>query len=61
MLYDAWAAAGAAHGLAVIAHVGGNSIDDARALARRAAALELSAISTLPPSVLQAADAGRPD
>jgi N-acetylneuraminate lyase len=50
VLYDAWAAAGAAQGLAVIAHVGGNALDDARALARRAAALGIAAISTLPPS-----------
>jgi N-acetylneuraminate lyase len=49
-LYDAWAAAGPAHGLTVIAHVGGNALEDARALARRAAALGLAAISTLPPS-----------
>ena len=55
-LYDAWAAAGTAHGIAVIAHVGGNSIEDARALARRARELELSAISALAPSVLQARD-----
>jgi N-acetylneuraminate lyase len=49
-LYDAWASAGAAHGIAVMAHVGGNSIEDARTLARRARTLELSAISTLAPS-----------
>ena len=35
-LYEAWASAGRSHGIAVIAHVGGNSIEDARALARRA-------------------------
>ena len=49
-LYDAWASAAPAHGIAVIAHVGGNSIDDARALARRARTLELSAFSALAPS-----------
>jgi len=49
-LYEAWAAAAPAHGLAVIAHVGGNSIEDARALARRARELELSATSALAPS-----------
>jgi N-acetylneuraminate lyase len=49
-LYDAWAGAGAAHGLSVIAHVGGNSIEDARALARRARSLQLSATSTIAPS-----------
>ena len=50
LLYDAWAAAGKAHDLAVIGHVGGNSIADARALARRARKLELAAISALAPS-----------
>jgi N-acetylneuraminate lyase len=49
-LYDAWALAGTDHGIAVIAHVGGNSLEDARALARRARELELSAISALAPS-----------
>jgi N-acetylneuraminate lyase len=49
-LYEAWAAAAPAQGLAVIAHVGCHSIEDARALARRARTLELSAISTLAPS-----------
>jgi N-acetylneuraminate lyase len=49
-LYDAWAQAGPANGIAVIAHVGGNSLEDARLLARRARALDLAAISTLPPS-----------
>jgi N-acetylneuraminate lyase len=49
-LYEAWAKAGPANGLAVIAHVGGNSIADATALARRARELELAAISALAPS-----------
>src|SRR5437870_2747861 len=49
-LYDAWAAAGSDHGLAVIAHVGAHALEDARVLARRARDLELSAISTLAPS-----------
>src|SRR4029450_1808562 len=49
-LYDAWAAAGPAQGIAVIAHVGGNSIEDARGVARRARPLGLSAISTVAPS-----------
>jgi len=49
-LYDAWAAAAPAHGIAVIAHVGSNSIEDARALARHARKLALSAISALSPS-----------
>jgi N-acetylneuraminate lyase len=50
VLYEAWASAGPAHGLAVMAHVGCNSIEDARGFARRARALGLSAISTLAPS-----------
>lgn len=54
-LYDAWAVAGPAHDIAVIAHVGGNSIEDARLLARRAGALELSAISALAPSYFKPA------
>jgi N-acetylneuraminate lyase len=49
-LYEAWAVAGAARGLAVIAHVGAHSIEDARVLARRARDLELSAIAALAPS-----------
>lgn len=49
-LYDAWAVAAPDHDIAVIAHVGGNSIEDARALARRARELELSATSALAPS-----------
>jgi len=49
-LYDVWASAAPAHGIAVIAHVGGNSIEDARTLARRARDLELSAVSALAPS-----------
>jgi N-acetylneuraminate lyase len=49
-LYDAWADAGETHGVSVIGHVGSNSLDDARSLARRARALKLSAISALAPS-----------
>jgi N-acetylneuraminate lyase len=49
-LYEAWALAGPANGIAVIAHVGGNSLSDARALARRARDLRLSAVSALAPS-----------
>ena len=49
-LYDAWAHAGPAQGLAVIGHVGGNSIEDARILARRAREQKFAAISTLAPS-----------
>jgi len=49
-LYEAWAEAGSAHRVAVIAHVGAHSIEDARTLARRARELELSAIAALAPS-----------
>jgi N-acetylneuraminate lyase len=54
-LYDAWAPAAQAHGLAVVAHVGGNSIEDAKALAVRAGALGFSAISALAPSYFKPA------
>jgi N-acetylneuraminate lyase len=49
-LFDAWAAAAPAHGLAVIAHVGCQALDEARALARHAQGLGLAAISALAPS-----------
>jgi N-acetylneuraminate lyase len=49
-LYEAWAVAGPANDVAVIAHVGCNSIQDARTLARRASNLGLSAISAVAPS-----------
>jgi N-acetylneuraminate lyase len=54
-LYEAWTTAAPAHDIAVIAHVGGNSIEDARALARRARELELSGISALAPSYFKPA------
>jgi N-acetylneuraminate lyase len=54
-LYDAWAEAGAAHGIEVIGHVGGNSIEDARVLARRARELGLSAVSSMAPSYFKPA------
>jgi N-acetylneuraminate lyase len=49
-LYDAWGSAGPTSGVAVIAHVGCNSLDDARKLAGRARSLQFSAISSLAPS-----------
>jgi len=49
-LYDGWADAAPANGLAVVAHVGGNSIEDARRLARHARERQLTAISALAPS-----------
>ena len=54
--YDAWAQAGQARGIAVIAHVGGNSIEDARTLARRASDLGLAAVSALAPSYYKPAN-----
>jgi N-acetylneuraminate lyase len=49
-LYDAWAAAAPGHGLRVVAHVGSNCLEDAKALARRAEKLGFAAISALAPS-----------
>jgi N-acetylneuraminate lyase len=54
-LYDAWADAGQTHGIAVIGHVGGNSLDEARTLARRARTLGLSAVSSIAPSYFKPA------
>lgn len=54
-LYDAWAVAGKANNLSVIAHVGGNCIEDAKALARRAGKLGFKAISALAPSYFKPA------
>jgi N-acetylneuraminate lyase len=54
-LYDAWADAGRANGLAVIGHVGGNSVEDTRRLARRARERQFAAVSTLPPSYFKPA------
>src|SRR5688572_18203650 len=45
LLFDAWATAGPAHTLTVVAHVGSNSLEDAKAFARRARDLEFAAIS----------------
>jgi N-acetylneuraminate lyase len=49
-LFDAWAAAGKANKLSVIAHVGSNCIEDSKILARRAGKLGFKAISGLAPS-----------
>jgi N-acetylneuraminate lyase len=49
-LYKAWAVAGKANGLSVIAHVGSNCIEDSKILARRAEELDFTAISALAPS-----------
>jgi len=55
-LYDAWGDAAPPLGLSVIAHVGGNSIQDARRLARRARETAFAAISSLPPSYFKPAN-----
>ena len=55
-LFDAWAAAGPAHNLTVIAHVGSNSIEDAKVFARRARTLEFAAVSALAPSYFKPAN-----
>jgi N-acetylneuraminate lyase len=49
-LYEAWADAASVHGVEVIAHVGGNSIEDAKTLTRRARALGFAGVSALAPS-----------
>lgn len=49
-LYDAWAAAGAASGLRVIAHAGSNCLTESQTLARRAEEHGFAAISALAPS-----------
>ena len=48
-LLEEWAVAGRANDLTVIAHVGSNAIDDARALARKAGELGLAGISAMAP------------
>ncbi len=55
-IYDAWADAARDHGLSVVAHVGGNCLEDAKAFARRAEALGFRAISALAPSYFKPAD-----
>lgn len=54
-LFAAWASAAPPLGIRVMAHVGGNAIDEARTLARDAADLGLSAISALAPSYFRPA------
>jgi len=49
-LYDAWEPAARAAGLRVIAHVGGNCLEDAKVLARAAETHGFAAISALSPS-----------
>ena len=49
-VFEAWAAAGPAHGLTVIAHVGSNCLEDAKVFAAAAAGCGLDAFSMLAPS-----------
>ncbi|WP_035604099.1 dihydrodipicolinate synthase family protein [Haloferula sp. BvORR071] len=49
-LYEVWSTVGPAEGLQVIAHVGGNCLEDAKILARAAEKLGFAAISALAPS-----------
>lgn len=49
-IHEAWAAAAPRCGLRVVAHVGGNSLEDAKLLASRAQALGLAAVGALAPS-----------
>lgn len=50
VMYDAWSKAAPTHGLSVIAHVGGNCLEDCKKLAKRAGELDFTAISALAPS-----------
>lgn len=54
-LYHAWADASRETGLNVIAHVGGNCLEDAKALARLAGSLRFKAIGALAPSYFKPA------
>jgi N-acetylneuraminate lyase len=49
-IYEAWALAGKANGLSVIAHVGSNCIEESKILARSAGKHGFKAISALAPS-----------
>lgn len=55
-IYQAWKEASQATGLAVIAQVGGNCIEDAKILARRAEQLGFKAISALAPAYYKPAN-----
>jgi N-acetylneuraminate lyase len=57
-LYDAWAEAAPRHGLAVIAHVGSNSIKEAMQLTQRARERGFGAIAALAPSYFKPATLG---
>lgn len=50
VMFDAWSKAAPACGLSVIAHVGGNCLEDCKQLAKRAGELDFTAISALAPS-----------
>jgi N-acetylneuraminate lyase len=54
-LYEAWAAAAPRHGIRVIAHVGGNAIEEGRELTRAASRLGFDAVSAMAPSYFKPA------
>jgi N-acetylneuraminate lyase len=55
-IHEAWAAASQRHGLHIVAHVGGNSVEDAKLLAARCRHLGLAAVGALAPSYYKPAD-----
>lgn len=58
LLHEAWVAAGKDHGLAVIAHVGANCLEDCKAMTRRAGELGVAAVSALAPSYFKPGSVG---
>jgi N-acetylneuraminate lyase len=56
VLYRAWARAGDDHGLEVVAHVGGNCLEEAKLLARRSGELGFAAFSAIAPSYFKPAN-----
>ena len=54
-IFAAWAEAGPAHGLRVVAHVGGNCLEDAKAFAAAAADCGFEAVAALAPSYFKPA------
>ena len=55
-IYQAWAEAGPAEGIQVVAHEGSNCLEDARCFAAAASELGFSAIAALTPSYFKPAD-----
>lgn len=58
VIHEAWASAGPAQGLRVIAHVGGNCLEDCKELAGHARARGFVAVSALAPSYFKPANLG---